>query len=125
MTNKEPGAPLASSQRARGQDALYAVLGRYSLVIILALLIVGFSIARPQSFFTINNFQGIFINQIVVVFAAIGLHRTADCRRARSFGWLCRWAQSGASRRFDDPAGPAYAVCHRLYDRRLRNYRPH
>jgi ribose transport system permease protein len=52
---------------------IYSVLGRYSLVLLLALLVIGFSIARPASFFTINNFQGIFINQVVVVFAAIGL----------------------------------------------------
>jgi ribose transport system permease protein len=52
---------------------LYAVLGRYSLVILLGLLIVGFSLARPASFFTVNNFQGIFVNQVVVVFAAIGV----------------------------------------------------
>jgi ribose transport system permease protein len=52
---------------------IYGVLGRYSLVLLLALLVIGFSIARPASFFTINNFQGIFINQVVVVFAAIGL----------------------------------------------------
>ena len=52
---------------------IYSLLGRYSLVLLLALLVIGFSIARPASFFTINNFQGIFINQVVVVFAAIGL----------------------------------------------------
>jgi ribose transport system permease protein len=52
---------------------IYGVLGRYSLVLLLVLLVIGFSLARPASFFTINNFQGIFINQVVVVFAAIGL----------------------------------------------------
>src|SRR5512136_1564170 len=50
-----------------------SVLGRYSLVHLLLILVIGFSLARPASFFTINNFQGIFINQVVVVFAAIGL----------------------------------------------------
>jgi ribose transport system permease protein len=64
---------LDDRQSVGGLHALYAILGRYSLVVILALLIAGFSLARPESFFTINNFQGIFINQIVVVFAAIGL----------------------------------------------------
>ncbi len=52
---------------------IYSVLGRYSLVLLLVLLVIGFSLARPASFFTINNFQGIFLNQVVVVFAAIGL----------------------------------------------------
>ena len=79
MTSKDSMAATSTSgqredwQRGRRQHALYAVLGRYSLVIVLALLVMGFSLARPESFFTINNFQGIFINQIVVVFAAIGL----------------------------------------------------
>lgn len=56
-----------------GVQTALLILGRYSLVIVLALLLIGFSLARPASFFTVNNFQGIFINQIVVVFAAIGL----------------------------------------------------
>lgn len=51
----------------------FGLLGNYFLVIMLALLMIGFSIARPESFFTANNFSGIFVNQIVVVFAAIGL----------------------------------------------------
>src|SRR3984957_8785990 len=79
MTSKDSMAATPTSgqredwRRGRRQHAVYAVLGRYSLVIMLALLVMGFSLARPESFFTINNFQGIFINQIVVVFAAIGL----------------------------------------------------
>ena len=51
----------------------FGLLGTYFLVIMLAALMIGFSIARPESFFTANNFSGIFVNQIVVVFAAIGL----------------------------------------------------
>ena len=67
---------VANADHLKGQGLshhIYSLLGRYSLVLLLALLVIGFSIARPASFFTINNFQGIFINQVVVVFAAIGL----------------------------------------------------
>ena len=49
---------------------------------------------------------------------------TTDRRRTRSFGRLYRGAQSGASRRFDDPAGPSADACHRHHDRHLRRYRP-
>jgi ribose transport system permease protein len=68
-TNNE--RPLQASRS--WQQAFLTVLGRYSLVLLLCFLIVVFSIARPASFFTVNNFQGIFVNQVVVVFAAIGV----------------------------------------------------
>ena len=78
MTSKESATLFTRRSRndrrsTDGLSALYALLGRYSLVITLICLVVGFSLARPESFFTINNFQGIFVNQVVVVFAAIGL----------------------------------------------------
>src|SRR6185437_6221345 len=62
-----------SQGKPRREYSVYSILGHYSLVIVLVLLVIGFSFARPASFFTIENFQGIFINQVVVVFAAIGL----------------------------------------------------
>lgn len=49
------------------------VVGRYFLVIAFFALIALFSVMRPNSFFTVNNFFGLFVNQIVVVFAAVGL----------------------------------------------------
>jgi ribose transport system permease protein len=51
----------------------FRLLGDYSLVIILGLLLVTFSLLRPEQFFTVDNYRGIAVNQIVVVFAAIGL----------------------------------------------------
>jgi ribose transport system permease protein len=44
-----------------------------SLAAVLVVLIAVFSSLRPESFFTVANFKGIGVNQIVVVFAAIGL----------------------------------------------------
>lgn len=49
------------------------MLGRYFLVVAFFGLIGFFSLLRPASFFTVNNFSGLFVNQIVVVFAAVGL----------------------------------------------------
>ena len=52
---------------------LLGLLGRYFLVVAFFGLIGFFSLLRPESFFTTNNFTGLFVNQIVVVFAAVGL----------------------------------------------------
>jgi ribose transport system permease protein len=49
------------------------LLGRYFLVVFFFALIVVFSAVRPDSFLTLNNFSGLFVNQIVVVFAAVAL----------------------------------------------------
>ena len=79
MTGKEAMATRQTRDRIEGHrpmrvfQALSSIVGRYSLVILLAFLVVGFSLARPESFLTVNNFQGIFINEVVVIFAAIGL----------------------------------------------------
>jgi ribose transport system permease protein len=49
------------------------LLGQYALLCLLIAVSFGFALYKPESFFTINNFRGIFVNQIVVLFAAIGL----------------------------------------------------
>jgi ribose transport system permease protein len=46
------------------------LVGRFALVLILVLLAVVFSIARPESFGTWDNFKAILSNQVVVVFIA-------------------------------------------------------
>ncbi len=61
--------PIGSRTSAR----LLGLLGRYFLVVAFFGLIGFFSLLRPASFFTVNNFSGLFVNQIVVVFAAVGL----------------------------------------------------
>jgi ribose transport system permease protein len=53
--------------------SLFGLVGRYFLVIAFFALIALFSFLRPDSFLTANNFSGLFVNQIVVIFAAIGL----------------------------------------------------
>ena len=48
-------------------------VARYSLVLVLIALIVGFSAATPVTFFTLRNFEAIAVNQLVVVFVALAL----------------------------------------------------
>ena len=58
---------------ARPARRLFGWIGRYFLAIAFFGLIALFSALRPDSFLTANNFSGLFVNQIVVVFAAVGL----------------------------------------------------
>lgn len=52
---------------------VFGAVGRYFLVIAFFALVALFSLLRPDSFFTASNFSGLFVNQVVVVFAAVGL----------------------------------------------------
>ena len=63
----------ASRSAASPARSLLGLVGRYFLVIAFFGLIALFSFLRPESFLTTNNFSGLFVNQIVVVFAAVGL----------------------------------------------------
>ncbi len=58
---------------ARPAQSLFGFVGRYFLVIAFFALIALFSFLKPDSFLTTNNFSGLFVNQIVVVYAAVGL----------------------------------------------------
>ena len=62
-----------SGEAAPAALNLFGLVGRYFLVIAFFALIALFSFLRPDSFLTANNFSGLFVNQIVVVFAAVGL----------------------------------------------------
>src|SRR4051812_50116512 len=46
-------------------------LARYGLVLILILLVVGFSLAKPSSFATWDNYRSILNNEAVVVLLAL------------------------------------------------------
>jgi ribose transport system permease protein len=46
-------------------------LGRYGIPLLLLLLTVGFSIARPESFFTADNYRAIVNNETTVVLLAL------------------------------------------------------
>jgi ribose transport system permease protein len=67
------GAMRPGARRAAWGRLGYRLASELSLAAILGLLLLGFSAARPSSFFTLDNYQGIAVNQIVVVFASIGL----------------------------------------------------
>lgn len=73
LTSDLASAPIESGHRTRRGIRFSGLLGRYFLVIAFFGLIGFFSLLRPDSFFTANNFSGLFVNQIVVVFAAVGL----------------------------------------------------
>lgn len=68
-----PAGSQAAVAVTRPPANLFGLVGRYFLVIAFFGLIALFSFLRPESFLTANNFSGLFVNQIVVVFAAVGL----------------------------------------------------
>lgn len=72
MSEISSGADAATAGSWSPRTA-FGLLGRYFLVIAFFVLIVVFSVLRPSSFFTLNNFSGLFVNQVVVIFAAVGL----------------------------------------------------
>ncbi|MFJ9627367.1 ABC transporter permease [Streptomyces sp. NPDC101175] len=49
------------------------LLSTYSLVGVLVVLFVGFSLARPESFGTVDNFRAVLNNQVTVVFLAMAV----------------------------------------------------
>ena len=63
----------ADGRRLPSLEGLYELLNRYLLPLLLMVVIVGFSIARPTSFFTANNFRNMISSEVVVVFLAIGV----------------------------------------------------
>ena len=65
--------PEATGSSGQPSWTAFGAVGRYFLVIVFFALVALFSLLRPDSFFTASNFSGLFVNQIVVVFAAIGL----------------------------------------------------
>ena len=70
MSVTEMRNSVVDGRRAR---SLFALVGRYFLVLAFLALVALFSYLRPASFLTTNNFSGLFVNQIVVVFASVGL----------------------------------------------------
>lgn len=63
-------APGAGYERRTSWDEW---LGRYAVVIVLGILIVMFSLLRPDTFFTVGNFKSILVTQSVVIILALGL----------------------------------------------------
>ena len=72
MSEMSSGLGTASAGVGSSRS-LFGMVGRYFLVIAFFALIILFSALRPSSFLTANNISGLFVNQIVVVFAAVGL----------------------------------------------------
>lgn len=64
------GAPPRQSHRS---SVVVRALQQYGMVIVLALMVLVFSIARPDTFATMDNFQSIVNNQAVLVLAALAV----------------------------------------------------
>lgn len=63
----------AVEERGRSRWSWDEVLSRYALVLILVAMIVGFSIAIPDTFFTVRNLKTILNEQVIVLLLAIGV----------------------------------------------------
>lgn len=48
-------------------------LGRYAVVVVLGLMILVFSILRPETFFSVDNFKSIAVTQSVLLVLALGV----------------------------------------------------
>jgi ribose transport system permease protein len=66
-------SPSNDTETQQDSSPLASLLGPYFLVIAFFTLIALFSYLRPESFLTTDNFSGLFVNQVVVIFAAVGL----------------------------------------------------
>jgi ribose transport system permease protein len=71
------GGSDAVAERAERGDAarfdLRSLIGRYAVVLALLVMVAGFSLLRPDTFFTTGNFQTILITQSVLIVLALGL----------------------------------------------------
>jgi ribose transport system permease protein len=72
-SREEAAVAQESGRGAAAGNVAYRLASQLSLAALLVVLLVVFSALRPDSFFTVANYKGIGVNQIVVVFAAIGL----------------------------------------------------
>jgi ribose transport system permease protein len=66
-------APPRPEPADGGWSAVAALLGRFSIPVLLVALVVAFSIAKPDSFATVDNLRAILDNQTVVVLLAVGI----------------------------------------------------
>jgi ribose transport system permease protein len=72
-SQKEADRAAERRSRASLESTAYRLASQFLLAAVLLVIIVVFSALRPEAFFTVANFKGIGVNQIVVVFAALGL----------------------------------------------------
>lgn len=68
------GAAVAASPPGRsGRHRLYTVMGHYGLLIALVIAVAGFSLARPSSFWSVDNLQNVLTQSSAPAILAIGL----------------------------------------------------
>jgi ribose transport system permease protein len=71
-----PPSPLPGHRRTRNLNTVVAALPRYAVVIALGVLVVVFSLLRPDSFFTLTNLQTILTTQAPLLIVAVALSIT-------------------------------------------------
>jgi ribose transport system permease protein len=54
-------------------SSVRAAAGRYGLVLVLLVALIGFSALRPDTFFTVGNFRSILATQSVLIVLALGV----------------------------------------------------
>lgn len=73
--DRSPRPPMNSGRRLRArqmpQQRILTLLERYMLVVLLLLVVVGFSIAKPDLYPTAANFRTVLGNQSVLIIAAL------------------------------------------------------
>src|SRR4029453_5807182 len=72
-TRGELAAAVVHRRREYFGRVVVRLASDLSLVGLLAIALIVFSVSNPDSFFTVANYRGIGVTQITVVFAAIGL----------------------------------------------------
>lgn len=65
------GSAGADSPKRASRSKLFDVLSRYTLLLVLVLSIVVFSIVEPSQFFTVTNFKSMATQQVVIVILAV------------------------------------------------------
>ncbi len=63
-------AALTEPPHQRQRDGVFGILGKYGLLFLAATLLIVFSVARPDSFATTDNYRSILDNQTIVVLLA-------------------------------------------------------
>lgn len=69
---EQAGAAARRLLRLRARDVREPV-GRYAVVLVLALMILVFSVLRPDTFFEVDNFKSLAVTQSVLLALALGV----------------------------------------------------
>lgn len=72
-TTEVDAAAAVPTRPGRDAGSARTFVARYAVVLALLLFVVFFSLLRPETFFTVDNFKSILITQAVLVILALGI----------------------------------------------------